>query len=172
MRESDWNDPIDSRDEGTQKYATSTSAANAKIAAMRSAMITSTATSASTTVNPIIRKGTKTVLSTSSSLLSKAVTDFGSKSGSTKSNNNKMKITDIPIIDPSVETKKNDDDLRKMILNAPRRITKIESSISKHEIEIQKIDDEMLTVSFYYLVSFDFILSYLNYYYDEEFSTL
>ena len=138
LRESDWNDPIDSREEGTQKYATSTSAANAKIAAMHTL---------STPIDPIIRKGTKSAVSTSSTLLSKAASDFGSKSGTTKTNNNKTKAVDIPLIDPSLEAKKNDDDLRKMILNAPRRITKIESSIAKHEIEIKKIDDEMLTVS-------------------------
>ena len=136
--ESDWNDPIDSREEGTQKYATSTSAANAKIAAMHTI---------STPIDRIVRKGTKSAVPTSSSLLSKAASDFGSKSGTTKTNNNKTKAIDIPLVDLSLEAKKNDDDLRKMILNAPRRITKIESSIAKHEIEIKKIDDEMLTVS-------------------------
>ena len=144
LRESDWDDPIDSREEGTQKYATSTAAANAKIAAMHS---TATATSSSTKIDPIVRKGTKSTVTTSSSLLSKAASDFGSKSGTTKTNNNKTKAVDISFVDPSLEAKKNDDELRKMILNAPRRITKIESSIAKHEIEIKKIDDEMLTVS-------------------------
>ena len=144
LRESDWDDPIDSREEGTQKYATSTAAANAKIAAMHS---TATATSSSTKIDPIVRKGTKSTVTTSSSLLSKAASDFGSKSGTTKTNNNKTKAVDIPFVDPSLEAKKNDDELRKMILNAPRRITKIESSIAKHEVEIKKIDDEMLTVS-------------------------
>jgi hypothetical protein len=52
-------------------------------------------------------------------------------------------------VDDSIASKKTDDELRKTILNAPRRISKIESSIAKHEVEIKKIDDEMITVSCY-----------------------
>jgi hypothetical protein len=37
--------------------------------------------------------------------------------------------------------------MRKKRLNAPRRVSKIESSIAKHEEEMKKIDEEMLSVS-------------------------
>ena len=152
MRESDWDDPIDSREEGTQKYATTSAAATARIAAIRalSATATSTSTSASpsSSKDPINRKGAGGGVTTASSLLAKAASDFGSKSGTTKSNNSntKNKVVEAPVVNASLEAKKIDDELRKMILNAPRRITKIESSIAKHELEIKKIDDEMLTV--------------------------
>ena len=158
LRESDWDDPIDSREEGTQKYATSSAAATARIAAIRALSATATATSTSTSTStsaspssskdPINRKGAGGGVTTASSLLAKAASDFGSKSGTTKSNNSntKNKVVEVPPVNASLEAKKIDDELRKMILNAPRRITKIESSIAKHELEIKKIDDEMLTV--------------------------
>jgi hypothetical protein len=146
LRESDWDDPLDSREEGVQKYSTSTAAANAKIAAMH------TSTSASTSSVQALSKSTggkSSAKSTSSisasSLIAKAASDFGTgKTASTKSNKNEAAR---PVaVDASQDLKKNDDELRKMILNAPRRITKIEGSLAKHEAEIKKIDDEMLTV--------------------------
>jgi hypothetical protein len=88
----------------------------------------------------------------SSSLIAKAASDFGNgkvaqkSSGSAGSSSAKVKAVEV---DDSIALKKIDDELRKTILNAPRRISKIESSIAKHEVEIKKIDDEMLTVSCY-----------------------
>lgn len=146
LRESDWDDPIDSREEGTQKYATSTAAANARIAALHSA------TAAKSQVDSGPKKPTKAMTSSASasSLIAKAASDFGTgkstpkSSGSAGSSGSKVKAAEV---DDSVALKKIDDELRKTILNAPRRISKIESSIAKHEVEIKKIDDEMLTVS-------------------------
>lgn len=145
LKESDWDDPLDSREEGVQKYSTSTAAANAKIAAMH----TSSATVQS---KPLSGKNSvKTSTSTSSaisasSLIAKAASEFGNGKTIPSKSNNKNEIARPVVADASQDMKKNDDELRKMILNAPRRITKIEGSLAKHEAEIKKIDDEMLTV--------------------------
>ena len=145
LREEDWNDPIDSREEGTQKYATTTSAANAKIAAIHSA----SASASASVVPSSTKKAARTSVTSASSLIAKAASDFGSgKSASQKSSSNsKGKAVDVPVINVSLDLKKSDDELRKTILNAPRRISKIESSIAKHEVEIKKIDEEMIVVS-------------------------
>lgn len=147
LREEDWNDPIDSREEGTQKYATTTSAANARIAAMHSASVTASVSAAPSSV----KKSVKSTATSASSLIAKAASDFGSGMSSTqKVNSNskgKGKAVEVPVVDASLEMKKIDDELRKTILNAPRRISKIESSIAKHEVEIKKIDEEMIVVS-------------------------
>lgn len=149
LRESDWDDPLDSREEGVQKYSTSTAAANAKIAAMH----TSSATASSQVQSkPLSGKNSvKASTSTSSaisasSLIAKAASDFGNGKTTPSKSNNKNDIARPVLVDVSQDVKKNDDELRKMILNAPRRITKIEGSLAKHEAEIKKIDDEMLTV--------------------------
>ena len=142
LREEDWNDPIDSREEGTQKYATSTSAANARIAAMHSASAIVSAVPSS------VKKTVKATATSASSLIAKAASDFGSGKISTqKTSSSKGKAVEVPVVDASLELKKMDDELRKTILNAPRRISKIESSIAKHEVEIKKIDEEMIVVS-------------------------
>ena len=44
---------------------------------------------------------------------------------------------------PAAPTPELDSELKKKKLNAPRRITKIEASLAKHEDEISKLDDEM-----------------------------
>ena len=90
LREDDWNDPIDSRDneDCNQKFA-STSSSSVPTGAKGA-----TATSASASV-----------------------------------------VTVAAVAD--------DPELKKKQLNAPRRITKIESSLAKHETEMAAIDDEM-----------------------------
>ena len=146
LRESDWNDPIDSREEGTQKYATTTSAANARIAAMHSTAATATAS----VVPSSVKKTVKSTATSASSLIAKAASDFGSgkiSAQKSSSSSSKGKAVEVPVVDASLELKKIDDELRKTILNAPRRISKIESSIAKHEVEIKKIDEEMIVVS-------------------------
>lgn len=145
MRESDWDDPLDSREEGSQKYATSTSAANAKIASIHAA---SAAKSQSDSEPKKALKATSSSSSTSS-LIAKAASDFGTGKSAVKSSGSagsgaKSKAAEV---DESLVLKKIDDELRKTILNAPRRISKIESSIAKHEVEIKKIDEEMIAVS-------------------------
>jgi hypothetical protein len=40
----------------------------------------------------------------------------------------------------------SDDELRKKLLNAPRRISKIEAAIGKYEEQLKKIEDDMLQV--------------------------
>jgi hypothetical protein len=147
LRESDWDDPLDSREEGVQKYSTSTAAANARIAAMHTSTSTSTS-SVQALSKPTGGKSSvkSTTAISASSLIAKAASDFGTgKTASTKSNNKNEAVRQVAV-DASQDLKKNDDELRKMILNAPRRITKIEGSLAKHEAEIKKIDDEMLTV--------------------------
>jgi len=44
---------------------------------------------------------------------------------------------------PAAPALELDSELKKKKLNAPRRITKIEASLAKHEEEISKLDDEM-----------------------------
>lgn len=132
-----------------QKYSTSTAAANAKIAAMHTSQ-TATSTSSVQALSKS-SSGKSSVKSTTaisaSSLIAKAASDFGTgKAASTKSNSKNEAARPVAV-DASQDLKKNDDELRKMILNAPRRITKIEGNLAKHEAEIKKIDDEMLTVS-------------------------
>ena len=159
LREEDWNDPIDSREEGTQKYATTTSAANARIAAMHSASVTASVSA----VPSSVKKSVKSTATSASSLIAKAASDFGSGMSSTqKINSNskgKGKAVEVPAVDASLEMKKTDDELRKTILNAPRRISKIESSIAKHEVEIKKIDEEMIVVSGWLVCCFNTSLS-------------
>lgn len=152
LRESDWDDPLDSREEGVQKYSTSTAAANAKIAAMHSS---TSASSTSTSSVQALSKSTggkssakSTTSISASSLIAKAASDFGTGKTASSKSNNKNEAARPVAVDASQDLKKNDDELRKMILNAPRRITKIEGSLAKHEAEIKKIDDEMLTVRF------------------------
>ena len=147
LRESDWDDPLDSREEGVQKYSTSTAAANAKIAAMHTSISTSSVQAMSkSTSGKSSAKGTTSI--SASSLIAKAASDFGTGKAATTKSNNKNEAARPVAVDASQDLKKNDDELRKMILNAPRRITKIEGSLAKHEAEIKKIDDEMLTVRF------------------------
>jgi len=75
--------------------------------------------------------------STSASAIQKAVTDMTSNKSSVKS----RKIIEEVVV---VETGKTDDELRKMALNAPKRIKKIENSLEKHESDMQVIDDSMI----------------------------
>lgn len=163
LRESDWDDPLDSREEGVQKYSTSTAAANAKIAAMHTSTSASSATTSSVQALSKSTGGKSSAKSTTaisaSSLIAKAASDFGTGKTASAKISNKNEAARPVAVDASQDLKKNDDELRKMILNAPRRITKIEGSLAKHEAEIKKIDDEMLTVRFLSSALSSFLLS-------------
>ena len=112
--EDDWNDPIDSREDCTQKYVTAAPSKSAPSAA------TSPSSSSSTKNKKKGKDNTPTA-----------------KAAAT---------TELPIGNVNASSKLSDDELRKAKLNAPKRITKIENTLQKHNAEMAKIDDDMIKV--------------------------
>lgn len=143
LRDDDWNDSLFSREESLQKFSKSNSALLDVNAALQKKE-----TEAGSVVQDSTGKGKN---KNTNKDKDKKKTQGGAASFSTAAPTAQKPVSTAQIPGKSVESAlpagqvdtSTSEEHRKMVLNAPKRIFKIESMLKKHEEEMKKIDEIM-----------------------------